>query len=168
MKSSNSRLLSEDDGVYWESGTDLFGPFFALRTIGCLSKKVVVQPDSTSEYAQMVRYGRPLFALMQEDGSLDRKEYVIARKVVLDCIHDWHKNRKAALSVLATRVQMGPTNFSVVSDLVEKGYAHLTYFQRASGDDARDVASFAYLPDPVCARIAMCLRGVRIRTKRSC
>ena len=53
---------------------------------------------------------------------------------------------------------MGPTTAAVVSELVATGYAHLTGFDQVSAaEDAPGRASFAFFPDPVCARIAMCL-----------
>jgi hypothetical protein len=63
---------------------------------------------------------------------------------------DWTEERESWLSVLATRVQMGSTKLSVVSNLVAKGYANL-----AGVTD--NFATFAYMPDPVCARLAMCM-----------
>ena len=53
---------------------------------------------------------------------------------------------------------MGPTTAAVVSELVATGYAHLTGFDQVSAaEDAPGRSSFAFFPDPVCARIAMCL-----------
>jgi hypothetical protein len=50
------------------------------------------------------------------------------------------------------------TTAAVVSELVAKGYAHLTGFDQVStAEDAPGRASFAFFPDPACARIAMCL-----------
>ena len=57
--------------------------------------------------------------------------------------------------MLATRVQMGSTAFGVVSDLVAKGYANLTHFTR--NEATAPVAHMCHFPDPVCARLAMCL-----------
>jgi len=51
---------------------------------------------------------------------------------------------------------MGSTNEALVAELVSKGYAHLTYFQGGT-KDIPGRSSFAFLPDPVCARLAMCL-----------
>ena len=112
-----------------------------------------------TEYEQMIRYSRPLFAVLQQRNELNsEKEYEIANKIILaKGSTSWHQFPRPCLSVLGTRVQMGPTSASVVSELVAKGYAHLTFFQHASGDDSANRASFAFLPDPVCARTAMCL-----------
>ena len=63
----------------------------------------------------------------------------------------------SCLSVLGTRIQMGPASAPIVSDLVSTGYAHLTYYEHGKLKGTSDRAAFAFLPDPVCARIAMCL-----------
>jgi hypothetical protein len=71
--------------------------------------------------------------------------------------------------ILATRVQMGHVSRKVASTLVADGYAHLVGFvPRSIGLELdidskskitthEDIAHICYLPDPVCAHLAMCL-----------
>jgi len=151
----------QDEKRHYDGGKKLFPPFFMLRTQGCLSKRNYACKGSPnlSEYETMIRFSRPLFSKLHREGLMNEKttEFDIAYKMVLyESGDNWIRSRRSCLSVLATRVQMGATSTSIVSTLVSKGYAHLTYFQQ--GDDhVPSSASFAFLPDPVCARIAMCL-----------
>ena len=110
-----------------------------------------------SEYESMIQYSRPLFAKLHKDRLFSAaKEYEAVKKVVLGET-DWKNLKRPCLSVLGTRIQMGPTSAPIVSDLVSKGYAHLTYYEHGGVEGIPNRASFAFLPDPVCARIAMCL-----------
>jgi hypothetical protein len=71
------------------------------------------------------------------------------------------------MNILGTRVQMGHVSISLASRLVSNGYAHLAGFRGRSNkqDDKQDgklkydddVAHLCFLPDPVCAHLAMCL-----------
>jgi hypothetical protein len=106
-----------------------------------------------SDYSRAIPYGRPLFSLMKQDGELTKeREKVILQRMTLSESDDWFKNDQACLSMLGTRVQMGQTSLSIASELVKKGYANLTYFC-----DPAQIAQIAYMPDPVCARLAMCV-----------
>lgn len=174
-KHTGSRYLDDIPNDYHDKGTEPFPPFFMFRTQGCLSSKMTdddSSEDISTEYGDMIRFSRPLFAKLHKEGKLKRgSEFDIAVKIVLGRTEDWITDPKSCLSVLGTRVQMGPTCTSVVSTLVEKGYAHLTYFQnkRSAYKDIPSNASFAFLPDPVCARLAMCLMDEdfsRVRPKR--
>jgi hypothetical protein len=60
---------------------------------------------------------------------------------------DWTKHRESWFSIIATRVQMGATSVDVASNFVAKGYANLT-------DVTSNFATFFYMPDPVCGRLA--------------
>ena len=85
---TESRTLMLEGGHY-DKGTVPFPPFFILRTMGCLSRKWPEAGDKT-EYHSMIRYSRPLFAKLYKDGKLDeRKEYEMAKKVVLGRVVDW-------------------------------------------------------------------------------
>ena len=154
-------------GGYLPSGTALFDPFFRLCTMGCLATgKVVGRP---TEYERAIRYGRPLFEVMYQGGKLNEgAEFDIVNKMLLGAETDsWEKNLRSCMSILGTRVQMGRTSEAVVSDLVSRGYAHLTYFDQENNKyDSRlpNVASFTFFPDPVCARLAACLMDKDWRT----
>ena len=173
---SSRYLKDEPSEQYYNYPSDAktheqFQPYFILRTQGCLSERYDDDPSShlssgqddspeQTEYQRMIRFSRPLFALLYNRKMLDSDvEFDIAKKIILGKTTSWTDDRRSCLSVLATRVQMGATSTSVVSDLVSRGYAHLTFFQNKSDQDSDipSLASFAFLPDPVCARIAMCL-----------
>lgn len=68
---------------------------------------------------------------------------------------DYASNDLAWLSVLGTRVQMGQTTFSVASKLVGYSYANLVAVSQGGNDHSSTKIFFP--PDPVCARLAMCL-----------
>jgi hypothetical protein len=148
--------------LYFESGSKLFEPFFDLCTMGVFVKRTPSTPQpapadkndtDASDYDRAIPYGRPLFALMKQDGKLTQdSEKVILQRMTLSESDDWFKNDQACLSVLGTRVQMGQTSLSIASELVKKGYANLTYFCGPA-----QIAQIAYMPDPVCARLAMCI-----------
>jgi hypothetical protein len=152
----NSR---DSESTYIESGPKLFEPFFDLCTMGLFVKRTqpqLVPADKNdakeSDYDRAVPYGRPLFALLkQQDDLTTEREGVILRRMTLS-EPNWFENEQACLSVLGTRVQMGQTSFSIASHLVKNGYANLTYFYGPA-----QIAQIAYMPDPVCARLAMCV-----------
>ena len=174
-ESNQSRTIQATGGHY-EKGNVPFSPFFMLRTMGCLSLNSETSNDdeedfakaesedafikpakNESEYESMIQYSRPLFAKLHKERRFNgAKEYEAVKKVVLGHI-DWKNHNRSCLSVLGTRIQMGPTSAPIVSDLVSKGYAHLTYYEHGGVEGISNRASFAFLPDPVCARIAMCL-----------
>ena len=148
--SKNSR---EPKDKYYVSGSKLFEPFFDLCTMGVFVKRTPAPADADeTDYARAIPYGRPLFALLKQDGKLTTdKERVILRRMTLS-MPAWFEDDQACLSVLGTRVQMGQTSLSIASQLVKNGYANLTYFCGPA-----QIAQIAYLPDPVCARLAMCV-----------
>ena len=162
---------------YYDGGQKLYSPFFLLRTQGCFASggrdtsfnaSKDGPTESTTEYEAMIPHSRPLFYLLHTEKKLGNdQEFDIALKIVLGKGTTWRDNERSCLSVLATRVQMGVTSTDVVSDLVAKGYAHLTYFQNKSKVDTGipSRASFSFLPDPVCARIAMILTDDACRIK---
>jgi len=135
---------------YHDRGPKRFPLFMNTTTIGCrLGQKYIEGTEAPSEYKQAVAYGRPLFASMNERGDLDdARLWVILRRMLLDT--EWQAMETTWLNILATRVQMGQTSVTVASDLVARAYANLT----SCGDGA---AQICYLPDPVCARLAMCM-----------
>ncbi|KAG7373907.1 hypothetical protein IV203_013002 [Nitzschia inconspicua] len=127
-----------------------------LTTIGCqaqVMRSTKVSANNGTEYNNAIIYGRPLFSIMNDHGHLEAKLPNILRRMLLSPGGgkgevNWEKNLNAWFSILATRVQMGITSTSVASNLVAKGYANLTHV-------SPDFAHFTYLPDPVCARLAM-------------
>jgi hypothetical protein len=146
-----SRGLKDEDNFY-SRGMKTFKPFFTLTTMAVLKPKNNEIPNQ-SEYEKSIHYGRPLFAIMHEQTDLNEKIETILKRLLLDTGkegYDCTKHPDSMLSVLATRVQLGSTNLSVVSDLVAKGYANLTGV-------TNNFATFVYMPDPVCARLAMCM-----------
>jgi hypothetical protein len=149
-KISPSRGL-EDEQFFYSRGSRTFEPFFTLTTMAVLKPKEEI--PNQSDYEKSIRYGRPLFAKMHEKNELEEKIETILRRLLLDTGKDgfeWTQHTQSLLSVLATRVQMGSTNISVVSSLVARGYANLVGV-------TTNTATFAYMPDPVCARLAMCM-----------
>jgi hypothetical protein len=116
-------------------------------------KSIPIEIENQSDYEKSIPYGRPLFAILHAKKVLEDKIDTILSRLLLDTGKqgfDWTKQPESLLSVLATRVQMGSTKLSVVSNLVAKGYANLTGV-------TNNFATFAYMPDPVCARLAMCM-----------
>ncbi|KAG7339621.1 hypothetical protein IV203_025335 [Nitzschia inconspicua] len=143
-----------DSWVTISKGSTVFPSFVMLTTIGCQIqlKQVTTGPHST-EYDDAINHGRPLFSIMNDHGGLETQLPNILHRMLL--LHggekegvNWENNLNAWFSILATRVQMGITSIAVASDLVAKGYANLTHV-------SPDFAHFTYLPDPVCARLAM-------------
>ena len=65
---------------------------------------------------------------------------------------EWSQEHSCCLNILATRVQMGQTSVEIASNLVGGAYANLV-----GVDDKKKPKRIYYPPDPVCARLAMCL-----------
>jgi hypothetical protein len=142
-----------------EKGGQFFPMFTNTTTIGCLAKSTRSSPQEDSSdgsYKRAIPYGRPLFAVLDQDGSLDDTEpfgvlmSILGRmlQVTRTNCEEWKENDVSWLSVLATRVQVGQTSCEVASQLVTRGYANLL------GVSAMQVR-ITYMPDPVCARLAM-------------
>jgi hypothetical protein len=147
---------SRDSGSpYFENATDFrLRPFIDLCTVGCVDYSTKIDSRNSTEYEKAIRFGRPLFAVMHQENQLDKDALtVILRRMLLNS-DKWEENEAAQLSILATRVQMGTTSLSVVSELVSKGYCNLTDFNESKHYSS---ASFCYVCDPVCSRLAMCL-----------
>ncbi|CAJ1956157.1 unnamed protein product [Cylindrotheca closterium] len=106
-----------------------YTPFYTTTTIGCL--RFVKMDDSSSnksEYSVAVPRGRPLFAAMSEQ-ELKAGESIIVQRIVQDASPSAFKNTATTwLSVPAT----------------------------VDGND-KQTAKICFPPDPVCARLAMCL-----------
>ena len=153
-KAAPSREHERDVGNYDPKGSRPNPPFFQMTTIGsCLALLHDDEDAGLTEYARSVYYGRPLFALMARTGEdiLNRNLPMVLSRMLLSS-KNWEDNRNAWINLLSTRVQMGQTTMAVTSDLVAKAYANLTgYFEETNS------AQLAYLPDPVCGRLSMCM-----------
>ncbi|KAG7372932.1 hypothetical protein IV203_033656 [Nitzschia inconspicua] len=151
--SSSSRRMNGDLKVM-PKGSTVFPHFVMLTTIGCLVQlRQFTNGPYTTEYDEAIIHGRPLFSVMKHGGQLDDNlPNILCRMLLSDGSGkvevDWEKNLNAWFSILATRVQMGITSIAMASNLVANGYANLTHV-------SADFAQFTYLPDPVCARLAM-------------
>ena len=178
-KSSTSR--DGDDAKYGAgTGGRIRAPFAALHTIGLFAyRDIGTEKDATwngpnrSEYHQAIPYGRPLFALLQRNKPQEqeqeqeqehdlspKQESAVLNRMLLSQ-RDWRKSDRCLLSILGTRIQLGTTSMSVVSDLVKSGYANLTYYSQEAS-----MALMSFPPDPVCARLAMCMMGWRLGITR--
>jgi hypothetical protein len=82
--------------LYYESGTNLFEPFFDLCTIGVFVKRAPAPKDTKDDavdavdkdYAKAIPYGRPLFALLNQDGNLTKEvEEIILQRMTLSYHH---------------------------------------------------------------------------------
>jgi hypothetical protein len=138
------------EAKYHETGTEVFPPFTCLTTIGTIFREKG-QDENDSEYKQAVRYGRPLFVVMDERDKLTKNTHnILQRMLLVPKGQDWMEERSTWLNILATRIQMGQVSTSIASDLIARGYANLCSYDNGT-------AQICYFPDPVCARLAMCL-----------
>jgi len=156
----SSNPLVSQDGATGENergdphvkGERLNPPFFQTTTMGCFHD-LENKPPSSCEYDAAVYYGRPLFAMMATEENLEKNMSTVFRRTLLMKDGDiWYQNLLGCIHLLCIRIQMGQTSLKLTSDLVARGYANLTGFTVESG-----IAQLACLPDPVCARIAMCM-----------
>ena len=165
---------------YYQSGLELYPPIIELFTMGCFAKKISF-PENFSEFDRSIPYGRPLFArLLLGDGMLDSSQKwpaeakrsmtddqmaVALSRLLLNRTSPFDQSSASLLpflSVWSTRVQLGGVSSAVVETLVARGYAHLTGFRSIHLDDdlsspPRPTATHSNLPDPVIARLAMCV-----------
>mmetsp|Transcript_44278 Transcript_44278/g.107053 ORF Transcript_44278/g.107053 Transcript_44278/m.107053 type:complete len:823 (-) Transcript_44278:252-2720(-) len=148
---------------YKEKGHTSYPPFLHFTTIGSINalknrqeqqqtegqETERASPPPVTEYKEAIPYGRPLFAVMDQNNDLDNRLYTIIRRMLLVVgNNDWETNDASWLNILATRVQMGQTTTAIASDLVSRSYANLSNYEGG-------VAQLCYMPDPVCARLSM-------------
>ena len=145
--------------VYHDRGKVLYPPFYQTTTMGsCLPLLEEAEKENGaafSEYERAVYYGRPLFAHMSKENRLDDNLIVVLRRMVLghpDKEHKWRESLLAWISLLPIRVQMGQTTVALASDLVAESYAIFCGYHPES-----KAILLGHFPDPVCARLAMCL-----------
>jgi hypothetical protein len=147
-----SRGLHGKEKNYFKKGSSqLYPPFYHTATMGSCRREPVTGP---TEYDRATNYGRPLFAILAKEGTLHEKiSTVLSRMLIVPKERiDWYNELMAAINFLGTRVQMDDTSFAVISNLVAMAYANLS----GCSEDCTTV-KLAYLPDPVCARLAMCM-----------
>ena len=148
-----SRNLPQHQRQYYEKGPMLHSPFWQTTTTGsCLY--LLKEPWKLSEYTRAIYYGRPLFALMEEKGILHGKtQAILFRMLHLHLHKDWAlKYQIGLINVLSSRVQLGQVSVEMASDLVANSFANLC----ACNEDS-SVVHLGYFPDPVLARLAMCM-----------
>lgn len=107
-----------------------------------------------TEYDGSIMYGRLLFSrlFLQKENKLEAAlPGILSRMLLSSPENTWNNDLGACLSILGTRVQMGQVGFDMASKLVSMGYANLTHFSTSTSG----VADVCFLPDPVCARLAM-------------
>ena len=172
LKRSNtqesSREMKNADVAYFEKGSELYPPFFRTMTMGScryLLKEMLDEPHTqtnlnatNSEYKRAVYYGRPLFAQMAKENKLEENLQTVLFRMVRN--HTWSlgkdedrtKEFATWINLLSTRIQLGQTTADVSSELVANSYANFCGYNPGS----RSVL-LGFLPDPECARLAMCL-----------
>ena len=111
--------------------------------------------------ASAAKYGRPLFAYYQlkTPNQLSEKLAEIGKRLALS-VDEYTTSKEACFSILGTRVQMGVVDsFELQSRLVSSGYACLSDFHMEKDPKGKDrpVARVVFMPDPVCAMVAMWL-----------
>ena len=144
---------SRDVKATYNSGNKLYAPFFEITTTGLVSITSGSEFDKKcwTEFEVAVQYGRPLFARMHLKGELEKALDSILLRMKGGAYKIEQVNVSSCFSILATRLQMGQVSFDLASKQVASGYAYLTHFD----PEQPAVADIAYLPDPVCAWLAM-------------
>jgi hypothetical protein len=145
---------------YYTKGELLYDPFYDLYTIGIFADDASVTNRET-EYDRAIPHGRPLFALLHKKGDLTdvRLMNILDRMLLNSMFHPWRTNIASFVSILGTRIQMGPTSVSLASELVSNGYAMLTYYAvtESKAQPDKNIARISFATDPVCARLAMAM-----------
>ena len=84
------------------------------------------------------------------------KYKTIKKRLALSRWESSDRDNLSYFSILGSRIQMGDLNhFSDLSRLVAGGYACLVGFDQTKSPGLSSSAQLAFLPDPVCAAIAM-------------
>jgi hypothetical protein len=179
-KDPPANTYSRDTGSsYYNATTNakfLYAPFYSITTIGCYHKDNPHRKSPCCNFGSAAYYGRPLIAYLQNEGKLLQNDvfpastdvnvakivnpqlYTVLKRMLLNADGTTQSmNQSALFSILGTRVQMGMTaSFTLASDLVSHGYANLVDFQPYISDDkVNTIAQVAFMPDPVCAALAM-------------
>ena len=167
----------EPTADYRNAGYGLYDPIFELYTMGCFAG-LILPSTSATEFERAIPYGRPLFARLllleshadpgddqcvaypvQATKSLTNDDMaIILTRMLIDRTNPFQTTELApTVSIWATRVQIGNTKEILANTLVSKGYAHLTTYNDIQDDGLHPAFSLSYLPDPVCACLAMCM-----------
>ena len=168
---TDTRDYRNKPSYYKLTGRNTYKPFYTTTTIGCL--RFQGRDGIRNDYQGAIAFGRPLFASMTDD-ELKKGEKTILGRLLQD-VSKWEESKLAWLGALGTRVQMGQTTLLLASKLVGKSYANMVGFtpekleeEEKEGvdrldDDAdeesqhRGAIKICFPPDPVCARLSMCL-----------
>ena len=134
----------------------LYPPFYELNTIACLRQQRPVDKAADPGFPQAAIYGRPMFAHYHLEEKLDdTKMGEFAKRLVLSRTN-YEDHLSSCYSVLGSRVQMGIINsFHTLSTLISSGYACLVDFRQQDYSKSTPVALVSFMPDPVCATLAM-------------
>jgi hypothetical protein len=145
---------------YYTKGDLLYDPFYDLYTIGIFADDPSM-PSGETEYDRAVPYGRPLFALLQRQKELTDPTLIniLDRMLLNSASNPWETNLASFVSILGTRIQMGPTSVLLSSELLSRGYAMLTHYAvpESKTQPDRHIARISFPTDPVCARLAMAM-----------
>jgi hypothetical protein len=171
---SPSKDSRNPKAIYWNMDNTLsrvYPPFFRICTIGCYHADMPDEEAEITELEKAAFYGRPLFAYLQKNKTLlngekinklnvvvNTKLYNILKRMLLsNDDNKWSTDDRAVYSILGTCVQMGiTTSFHLASDLVSHAYANLVSFEQyQANDNAGIVVRTTFMPDPVCAALAM-------------
>jgi hypothetical protein len=173
--SAPSGFSRDPNDVYWNwkegndsSPTKRYDPFYLLCTIGCFRDDAPTSGD-LSDFRRAAYFGRPLFAYALVDNGDNRRSgngvviansqlHAITKRMLTNRpTVRWEKHKTAICSILGSRVQMGmTTSFVVASELVSSAYAHLVHFYADENNDTTQAAArISFMPDPVCAALAM-------------
>jgi hypothetical protein len=153
----------------------IYDPFFRICTIGCYRNESppLTTVVGVSDLQRAAYFGRPLFAYLAKEGTLVRNDdvsvtnygtvisnvklHAILSRMLTSHTDNWRGSKAALCSILGSRVQMGiTTSFAMASELVSKAYAHLVDFHPDDeGKIDNAVARVSFMPDPVCAALAM-------------
>jgi len=155
-----SQTSRDPEAPYYDSGTSLYKPFIELNTIGVFAKQSdeeAGRDQRSTEFRRSVRYGRPLFALMNQEARLEGSLKGIERRlrIIPKETLPLEEDLLGCLSILGSRIQMGQSPLPVTSTLVPRGYACINYvgLQKVNGDFCV-LAQSSFQPDPVCSFLA--------------
>eukprot|EP00523_Entomoneis_sp_CCMP467_P010980 CAMPEP_0168740126 /NCGR_PEP_ID=MMETSP0724-20121128/11816_1 /TAXON_ID=265536 /ORGANISM="Amphiprora sp., Strain CCMP467" /LENGTH=762 /DNA_ID=CAMNT_0008787547 /DNA_START=299 /DNA_END=2587 /DNA_ORIENTATION=- len=144
---------------YENKGKQLYSPFFHFSTIGA-GKNDDPRPADNTDFRRSIKYGRPLFHVLQKYDKLDTNALDAIQKRLL-LTHHPENNKVSWLSVLSVRVQMGRVSLDIASSLISLGYANLTHFHAfpptlsTETNNHATIVQQCHFPDPVLARSAM-------------
>jgi hypothetical protein len=144
----SSRELPLRRREYFSTGSKLHRPFSQTTTTGSCHD-LLQSLSGLNEYERAVYHGRPLFAHMAYNSTLEKSiPYILLR--MLRRVRWTRDNHSGWINLLSTRVQLGQLPADMTSDVVANAYANLCSYNDHTGS-----IRLGYLPDPVPARLAM-------------